>query len=291
MQNDTRIAVDIAKECLRDRGVGSARACRAPGEAAARPVPRVLRQLPRRHRGHGGLRLGSLLGAPDRGAWPPGGPASSSVRPSLRARNKTDRTDVKGILEACRNDRHPARPHQDRGPTGHRPRCTVCARAGWPSAPRASTLCGACCASWASSSRWAHAGAARGVGAHRGRRLGPARRARADLRRGLPGDPRTRRASRRSSASSRRWPSRSPSSATCAPSPASACSPPPPCSPSSATSIAFPSGRHLASFLGLTPREYSSGLKRHLGRISKRGDGYLRTLLIHGARSVLCTPA
>ena len=49
----------------------------------------------------------------------------------------------------------------------------------------------------------------------------------------------------------------------------------------------FPSGRHLASYLGLTPREYSSGLKRNLGRISKRGDGYLRTLLIHGARSVL----
>lgn len=49
----------------------------------------------------------------------------------------------------------------------------------------------------------------------------------------------------------------------------------------------FPSGRHLGSWLGLTPREYSSGLKRRLGGISKRGDGYLRTLLIHGARSVL----
>jgi transposase len=49
----------------------------------------------------------------------------------------------------------------------------------------------------------------------------------------------------------------------------------------------FPSGRHLASYLGLTPREFSSGSKRYLGRISKRGDGYLRTLLIHGARSVL----
>jgi transposase len=49
----------------------------------------------------------------------------------------------------------------------------------------------------------------------------------------------------------------------------------------------FPSGRHLASYLGLTPREFSSGLKRYLGRISKRGDGYLRCLLIHGARSVL----
>lgn len=49
----------------------------------------------------------------------------------------------------------------------------------------------------------------------------------------------------------------------------------------------FPSGRKLGSYLGLTPREFSSGLKRRLGRISKRGDGYLRTLLIHGARSVL----
>ena len=49
----------------------------------------------------------------------------------------------------------------------------------------------------------------------------------------------------------------------------------------------FPSGRHFASYLGLTPREKSSGLKRRLGRISKRGDPYLRMLLIHGARSVL----
>ena len=50
----------------------------------------------------------------------------------------------------------------------------------------------------------------------------------------------------------------------------------------------FPSGRHLASYIGLTPREFSSGMKRRLGRISKRGDAYLRMLLIHGARSVLC---
>jgi len=49
----------------------------------------------------------------------------------------------------------------------------------------------------------------------------------------------------------------------------------------------FPSGRHLASYLGLTPRGYSSGSRRHLGRISKRGDAYLRLLLIHGARAVL----
>jgi transposase len=51
--------------------------------------------------------------------------------------------------------------------------------------------------------------------------------------------------------------------------------------------LRFPSGRHLASWLGLTPRERSSGLVRRLGGISKRGDRYLRTLLIHGGRSLL----
>lgn len=49
----------------------------------------------------------------------------------------------------------------------------------------------------------------------------------------------------------------------------------------------FPSGRHSASYLGLVPTEHSSGEKRTLGAISKRGDTYLRMLLIHGARSVL----
>jgi transposase len=49
----------------------------------------------------------------------------------------------------------------------------------------------------------------------------------------------------------------------------------------------FPSGRHFASYLGLTPREHSSGSKRHLGAISKCGDVYLRMLLIHGARATL----
>lgn len=50
---------------------------------------------------------------------------------------------------------------------------------------------------------------------------------------------------------------------------------------------AFKSGRHLASWLGITPRESSSGERRRLGRITKQGDPYLRTLLIHGARSAL----
>lgn len=49
----------------------------------------------------------------------------------------------------------------------------------------------------------------------------------------------------------------------------------------------FPSARHFASYLGLTPKEFSSGSKRRLGRISKMGDVYLRMLLIHGARSIL----
>lgn len=49
----------------------------------------------------------------------------------------------------------------------------------------------------------------------------------------------------------------------------------------------FKSGRHLACWLGLTPREHSSGSRRRLGRISKQGDPYLRMLFVHGARSAL----
>jgi len=47
----------------------------------------------------------------------------------------------------------------------------------------------------------------------------------------------------------------------------------------------FRSGRHFASFLGLTPREDSSAGRRRLGAISKQGDIYVRMLLTHGARS------
>ena len=50
----------------------------------------------------------------------------------------------------------------------------------------------------------------------------------------------------------------------------------------------FKSGREFASFLGLVPRQSGTGGKIRLGSISKRGDPYLRTLLIHGARSVMC---
>jgi transposase len=50
---------------------------------------------------------------------------------------------------------------------------------------------------------------------------------------------------------------------------------------------AFRNGRQLAAWLGLVPRQHSSGGTRRLGRITKRGDVYLRTLLIHGARAVM----
>jgi transposase len=49
----------------------------------------------------------------------------------------------------------------------------------------------------------------------------------------------------------------------------------------------FTSARHFSAWLGLTPRQHSSGGREWLGGISKRGDGYLRRLLIHGARSIL----
>ena len=49
----------------------------------------------------------------------------------------------------------------------------------------------------------------------------------------------------------------------------------------------FRDARRFASWFGLTPKEHSSGGTRHLGRISKRGDRYLRMLLTHGARAVL----
>src|SRR5690606_195348 len=49
----------------------------------------------------------------------------------------------------------------------------------------------------------------------------------------------------------------------------------------------FRSGRHFASWLGLTPREHSSGASRRLGSITRKGNSYLRMLLIHGARSAL----
>ena len=49
----------------------------------------------------------------------------------------------------------------------------------------------------------------------------------------------------------------------------------------------FSKGRDMAAWLGLTPSQHSSGGKNRLGHISKRGDKYVRMLLIHGARAAL----
>lgn len=49
----------------------------------------------------------------------------------------------------------------------------------------------------------------------------------------------------------------------------------------------FRNGRHLAAWMGLVPRQHSSGSRQILMGISKRGDKHLRTLLVHGARAVV----
>jgi len=53
----------------------------------------------------------------------------------------------------------------------------------------------------------------------------------------------------------------------------------------------FKNGRQFAAWIGLVPGQYSTGGKTRLGHISKRGDAYLRNLLVQGARSVLQTAA
>lgn len=53
------------------------------------------------------------------------------------------------------------------------------------------------------------------------------------------------------------------------------------------TASGFKNGREMAAFLGLTPKQFSSGGKVKLGSISKRGDTYLRTLLVNGATAVI----
>lgn len=50
---------------------------------------------------------------------------------------------------------------------------------------------------------------------------------------------------------------------------------------------AFKNGREVSAWLGLVPKQFSSGNRTVLGGISKRGDRYIRKLLIHGARSVV----
>ena len=49
----------------------------------------------------------------------------------------------------------------------------------------------------------------------------------------------------------------------------------------------FGNGRQVAAWIGLVPGQYSSGGKQRLGRITKAGDSYLRSLLVMGARAIL----
>lgn len=49
----------------------------------------------------------------------------------------------------------------------------------------------------------------------------------------------------------------------------------------------FRNGRQMAAWVGVTPKEHSSGETRRLGGMTKRGDAYLRTLLVHGARAAV----
>ena len=53
------------------------------------------------------------------------------------------------------------------------------------------------------------------------------------------------------------------------------------------TGVEFSGGRLFAAWIGLVPGQYSSGGKARLGRITKAGDAYLRSLLVLGARAVL----
>jgi transposase len=50
---------------------------------------------------------------------------------------------------------------------------------------------------------------------------------------------------------------------------------------------AFRNGRHFAAWLGVTPRQHSSGERQRLGKMTKHSDAYLRTLFIHGARAAI----
>jgi transposase len=54
--------------------------------------------------------------------------------------------------------------------------------------------------------------------------------------------------------------------------------------------IAFARGRDFAAWLGLVPKQMSTGDRTNLGRITKRGNRYLRTLFMQGARVILLRP-
>src|SRR5580658_8456794 len=57
------------------------------------------------------------------------------------------------------------------------------------------------------------------------------------------------------------------------------------------TALPLPKGRDFVAWLGLVPKQRSTGDRTILGHISKRGNRYLRTLFIQGARVILLRPA
>src|SRR5689334_13683144 len=57
-----------------------------------------------------------------------------------------------------------------------------------------------------------------------------------------------------------------------------------------ANGVAFAKGRDFAAWLGLVPKQMSTGDRTILGHITKRGNRYLRTLFIQGARAILLRP-
>lgn len=57
---------------------------------------------------------------------------------------------------------------------------------------------------------------------------------------------------------------------------------------SQVTAVQFSSGRELSAWYGLAPRQHSSGGKQRLSAVTKNGNRSLRTLIIHGGRSLMC---
>ena len=53
----------------------------------------------------------------------------------------------------------------------------------------------------------------------------------------------------------------------------------------------FRSGRDLAAWIGLVPRQYTTGGKPKLGEIGRRANHYLRRQIVHGARALACFPS
>ena len=287
MQNDTRIAVDVAKAvfeiAVSDRPGRVTRRERLPRAQfltffAQHPAATVVMEAcgSAHYWGRRIEQLGHRVVL-----LPP-----HHVRPYVR-RNKTDRTDAKGILEASRNEDIRPVPVKTVAQQVADLAAPASAPAGCTSAPPASTPCAACCASWASSSRSARARwcprcglCSRTPTPSCPTRCGPLFAEACHEIRDI--EARIKHVERQLEAMAEQLPVVEHLLTI------------PGIGLLTATALfafigdihRFPSGRHLASYLGLTPREYSSGLKRHLGRISKRGDGYLRTLLIHGARSI-----